>query len=283
MLFNSIAQAVFKTGSSLLADALMSTHAHLIVVCESPSKLVMRVRSSYTQMFNHRYLRTGPLGEESFYSVELKGRRHIAAAVSYVVRNSCHHEVCANVYSYPFTSVGQYFRNNIGNFAPAADVIRGKRRSDIIRTKNRLPDGVEVMRSTGMISYDDVIDNVLVEGYFGSYRSFMYGLNRNDYDRWMHEHEADDNGLAPVTLGTVEPFLSEEKVRSILQQNLYWVKEKSLSDIELCDIIDHHYVPMYGKLSYTQFTNSEAEVVRSRLARDFHVARKQLERCLPCR
>lgn len=38
-------------------------------------------------MFNHRYLRTGPLGEESFYSVELKERRHIVAAVIYVVRS----------------------------------------------------------------------------------------------------------------------------------------------------------------------------------------------------
>ena len=55
MMFNCIAQAVFKTGSSLLAHAIMSTHVHMIAVCADPSNLGMRIRTSYTQMFNHRY------------------------------------------------------------------------------------------------------------------------------------------------------------------------------------------------------------------------------------
>ena len=177
MMFNCIAQAVFKTGSSLLAHAIMSTHVHMIAVCADPSNLVMRIRTSYTQMFNHRYKRKGTLGDKAFFCSKLEGRRHIAAAISYVIRNPYHH-------------------------------VRRKK-SDIIRIKNHLPDDVDVLRSTGMISYDDVVDSVLVEGYFGSYRAFLFGLNRNDYERWMREQEEDDDGLPPVTLGTVEAFLPD--------------------------------------------------------------------------
>ena len=113
MMFNCIAQAVFKTGSSLLAHAIMSTHVHMIAVCADPSNLVMRIRTSYTQMFNHRYKRKGTLGDKAFFCSKLEGRRHIAAAISYVIRNPYHHEVCANLYSYPFSSVNQYFKNKI--------------------------------------------------------------------------------------------------------------------------------------------------------------------------
>ena len=281
MMFNCIAQAVFKTGSSLLAHAIMSTHVHMIAVCADPSNLVMRIRTSYTQMFNHRYKRKGALGDKAFFCSKLEGRRHIAAAISYVIRNPYHHEVCANLYSYPFSSVNQYFKNKIQSFSPVTEAVFRRKKSDIIRIKNHLPDDVDVLRSTGMISYDDVVDSVLVEGYFGSYRAFLFGLNRNDYERWMREQEEDDDGLPPVTLGTVEAFLPDREVQLILKQNQHWVNEKRVSDIELCDIIDHQCVPRYGKVSYVQLSHSEVDDVRQSLADALRVSQGQLERCLP--
>ena len=281
MMFNCIAQAVFKTGSSLLAHAIMSTHVHMIAVCADPSNLVMRIRTSYTQMFNHRYKRKGALGDKAFFCSKLEGRRHIAAAISYVIRNPYHHEVCANLYSYPFSSVNQYFKNKIQSFSPVTEAVFRRKKSDIIRIKNHLPDDVDVLRSTGMISYDDVVDSVLVEGYFGSYRAFLFGLNRNDYERWMREQEEDDDGLPPVTLATVEAFLPDREVQLILKQNQHWVNEKRVSDIELCDIIDHQCVPRYGKVSYVQLSHSEVDDVRQSLADALRVSQGQLERCLP--
>lgn len=284
MMFNCIAQAVFKTRSNLLAYSVMSTHLHLVCECDSPPDLVKRMRSSYTQMFNHRYCRKGALGEESFFSDRLEGRRHITTAISYVVRNPLHHEVCANPYAYPFSSVGQYFKNSMEKFAPCdVDMDRkGRSKSDIIRRKNVLPEDVGFGGRSGMISMDDVVKNVMVEGYFGSYRAFVYGLSRNDYEKWAKEQYEDNVSVSPVTIKTIEPFLSEEEVASIMKQNQHWLKEKRMTDIELCDIIDRTYIPRLGKSGYAQLTAREADAVRKQLLRVYQakISFKQLDRCL---
>lgn len=284
MMFNCIAQAVFNTRSNLLADSVMSTHVHIICECDNPSDLVKRIRSSYTQMFNHRYCRKGALGEESFFSYRLEGRHHITTAISYVVRNPLHHEVCANPYAYPFSSVGQYFKNSMEKFAPNdADTDgKGRSKSDIIRRKNVLPKDVGFWGQSGMISMDDVVDNVMVEGYFGSYRAFSYGLSRNDYDKWVKEQYEDEVTVNPVTIRTIEPFLSETQVASILKQNYHWLKEKRMTDIELCDVIDRTYIPRLGKSGYAQLTAGEGDLIRKQLLQVFQsrISTKQLYRCL---
>lgn len=284
MMFNCIAQAVLKTRSNLLAYSVMSTHVHIVCECDSPSDLVKRIRSSYTQMFNYRYCREGALGEESFFSDVLEGRRHVTTAISYVVRNPLHHEVCANPYAYPFSSVSLYFKNSLDRFSPDAGhaEVEGRCRSDIIRKKNVLPENVGLLEQSGMIRMDDVVDNVMVEGYFGSYRAFMYGLSRNDYEEWSEEQYEDNVGSGPVTIKTIEPFLSEGEVTSILKQNYHWLKEKRMTDIELCDIIDRTHLPRLGKSGYAQLTAREADAIRRHLLQIFktRVSSNQLERCL---
>ena len=66
-----------------------------------------------------------------------------------------------------------------------------------------------------------------------------------------------------------------------MKQNQHWVNEKRVSDIELCDIIDHQCVPRYGKVSYVQLSHSEVDDVRQSLADALRVSQGQLERCLP--
>lgn len=284
MMFNCIAQAVFKTQSNLLAYSIMSTHTHIICECFSPSDLVKRIRSSYAQMFNHRYCRRGSLGDESFFCDRLEGRCHVTTAISYVVRNPLHHEVCANPYAYPFSSVGQYFKSKLDRFSLSGDDAVGKvrSRSAIIRKQNILPDEVGVYSDSGMIKMDDVVDNVMVEGYFGSYRSFMYGLSRIDYEKWTEEQSEDNVTVTPVTIRTIEPFLSDDEVASILKQNHHWLKEKRITDIELCSIIDKTYVPRFGKSGYAQLMPKDVSVIRKQLlqAFQFRISSKQLDRCL---
>lgn len=284
MMFNCIAQAMLKTQSNLLAYSIMSTHVHIICECFSPSDLVKRIRSSYVQMFNYRYCRRGSLGEESFFCDSLEGRRHVTTAISYVVRNPLHHEICANPYAYPFSSIGQYFKNTLDSFSTGGGDAVGKvrSRSDIIREKNILPGDVSVSSDSGMIRMDDVVDNVMVEGYFGSYRSFMYGLSRNDYGKWEEEQRDDNVAMEPVTIRTIEPFLSDDEVASILKQNHHWLKEKRFTDIELCDAIDKTYIPRVGKSGYAQLTTKEVEVIRKQLLQifQFRISFKQLDRCL---
>lgn len=285
MMFNCIAQAVFNTGSNLLAHSIMSTHVHLICESGDASGLVKRIRSSYTQMFNHRYRRAGRLGEESFFCDRLEGRHHITAAISYVMRNPWHHEVCANPYAYPFSSIGQYFKNSLDRFLPmAGSDIRKNSKSDIIRDKNIIPGHIKVSLSSGMIRVCDVIDSIMVEGYFGSYRAFIYGLSRNDYEKWEKEQCSDNVAAMPVTIRTVEPFLSEDKVVAIMRQNPHWLKEKRITDIELCDIIDHSYIPRLGKSGYAELTEKEIYSIRRHLFKSLSmkVSSNQLDRCLPC-
>lgn len=284
MMFNCIAQAVLKTRSNLLAYSVMSTHVHMVCECESPSDLVKRIRSSYTQMFNHRYGRKGTLGEESFFRDQLEGRRHVTTAISYVVRNPLHHEVCANPYAYPFSSVSQYFKNSMDRFAPDFGNTGGKGvcKSDIIREGNVLPENVCFWRQSGMIRMEDVVDNVMTEGYFGSYRAFMYGLSRSDYERWSEEQYEDNVDLAPVTIRTIEPFLSENEEASVLRQNYHWSKERRMTDIELCDLVDRTCRLRLGKSGYAQLTAREAESVRRQILQACKsiVSSKQMDRCL---
>ena len=52
-LFNCIAQGIINTNSKLLSYSIMSNHVHLGAITDKSSGLVQRIRSSYTQMFNH--------------------------------------------------------------------------------------------------------------------------------------------------------------------------------------------------------------------------------------
>lgn len=144
MLFNCVAQATIGTGAQLLAYAIMSTHVHLIVITEQPAAYIQRIRSSYTQMFNRRYRRKGTLGEPSFYSVELIGRRHVTAAISYVLRNPVHHELTSNPYDYEFSSIGLYFRKETRRPENMRPKKAAKPFATIIRRDNRqrLPEGL---------------------------------------------------------------------------------------------------------------------------------------------
>ncbi|MBO8465110.1 MAG: hypothetical protein IAB93_03830 [Bacteroidetes bacterium] len=76
--------------------------------------------------------------------------------------------------------------------------------------------------------------------------------------------------------------MSDDEVASILKQNHHWLKEKRITDVELCDIIDSTYVPHLGKSGYAQLTTKEADVIRKQLlqAFQFRISSKQLDRCL---
>lgn len=56
--FNCLAEAAFVTDSKLLADGLMSTHWHSIVLADDPQGFVHRKRYAYARFFNAMYGRT---------------------------------------------------------------------------------------------------------------------------------------------------------------------------------------------------------------------------------
>ena len=246
MLFNCIAQATIGTDAQLLAYAIMSTHVHLIVITEHPAAYIQRIRSSYTQMFNRRYRRKGTLGEPSFYFVELIGRRHVTAAISYVLRNPVHHELTSNPYDYEFSSIGLYFRKETRRPEGTRPKKAAKPFVAIIRRDNRqrLPEGLIFDDETGQIEPSQLVNSAVVEGFFGSYAAFDYGLQRRDYQVWETEQLQDRDGM------------------------------------DVCALVDEKYVPGYGKKSYAQLTDSEKVAIADSIRRQYGVGKAVLSRCL---
>lgn len=280
MLFNCIAQGCIKHNDLLLAFAIMSNHVHIVSMNCNPVPFVKTIRSSYTQMFNSRYGRTGALGDKSFFNNELSGRHHIAAAISYVMRNPMHHEVCANPYSYPFTSINCYFRNTIEKQASnVAKTTKRRGLPKLVRGNNRIPKEYPFYLS-GQIIPDNIINSHIVEGYFGSYYSFHYNMHRKNFFEWYNEQSLDKNDLTPISLKTIEPHLSISEIKRIDSSNYGWLKEKRLSDTELCEIIDQKYVPMFHKDSYFHLSQKEREFIANELKKLYKISPNQLSRCL---
>lgn len=205
-LFNSMAQAAINTGSMLVTYNIMSNHLHLALITSDTGRFMQRLRSSYTQMFNDRYRRTGMLGDPHYFVLELKGRHHVTAALSYILRNPSHHRLCANLFAYPYSPVLLYFNNHMSHIFNPDNDISDARSLRTIRRKNHIPGNVRFDVS-GMLDMAAVTNTEILEGYFGSYKAFQYGLVRTDYDRWEEEQANDRLGAAPVTLASMEPHL----------------------------------------------------------------------------
>ena len=135
-----------------------------------------------------------------FYSVELIGRRHVTAAISYVLRNPVHHELTSNPYDYEFSSIGLYFRKETRRPENMRPKKAAKPFATIIRRDNRqrLPEGL-IFDETGQIEPSQLVNSAVVEGFFGSYAAFDYGLQRRDYQVWETEQLQDRDGQSAIT------------------------------------------------------------------------------------
>ena len=60
---NCLVLAAYKTESSILAYAFMSTHVHLCIKTSNPYKVMTIYRYAYTRYFNNKYHRRGKLGD----------------------------------------------------------------------------------------------------------------------------------------------------------------------------------------------------------------------------
>ena len=74
--FNCFAIALHKTNSTGLVEAIMSTHIHTLVQTNSPKEFMMCLRQMYTMYFNKKYGRSGKLGENLHFTMEVVGYLH---------------------------------------------------------------------------------------------------------------------------------------------------------------------------------------------------------------
>ena len=84
-----LADAVGRFGIEIHAYCLMTNHFHLVVHCPigGLSRAMQSVERRYTQSYNERYRRDGPLFRGRFHSVDITTNEQLARLTRYVHRN----------------------------------------------------------------------------------------------------------------------------------------------------------------------------------------------------
>lgn len=133
-----------------------------------------------------------------------------------------------------------------------------------------------------MILQDDIIDVRYVEELYVTPRSYLYMMNRYSDEKWMKEQLEEDPLLPAVTLDMIEQASLDESVEHMKSNEHGRVNLSSMTDLELCGIIDNEYVPLYGKSSVYHLTDGEKAEVGNKLWIRFRrsVSEKQIRRCL---
>lgn len=286
-----LAQTSISTASQILAYAVMSTHVHLIILTDSPSDFLKRLRHSYTTSFNHKYFRKGTLGEKNYYGIRLKGIEHITAAISYVLRNPVHHNVATNPFSYPYSTANLYFRSDMekivnevtyGNTVSKRIGIDRKNwnNSECLYRKAACLKGIVSFLDTGGVDPLSFVEVGMVENYFGTYNAYQYNLHRRDYQDWKRAQLESDSDESPITIARIEPWMNQKQVADFEKKPSRWHKEEQISDIELCSEIDKEILRLH-KSSYVHLSREEKIAISTkiRMQHPYAIKSEQFARC----
>ena len=242
---NCFAVAVVRTESRALADAVMSSHDHFCAQTDNISELAYLRRNAYTRYFNTKYGRKGRLGEKEQFVIELRGVRHVTAAVSYVNRNPLHHGICPTPFGYRFCSSNSVFQSELGK-GYSGPFLSPSKRYRYLPGNVTLPESFR-MDASGMVLQEDIIDVRYVEELYVTPRSFLYMMNRYSDEKWIG-----------------------------------WTNMSALTDIELCTIIDTKYVPRCGCTSIYGLSERQKHRIGNDLWAKYgrRTTEKQIRRCL---
>lgn len=277
-LFNCLAISTYETDSVLLADAEMSSHLHIGIRTEHPDEVMARAWLLYTRYFNHRYKRSGTLGEKAPFIMELSGIYHILAAICYILRNPLHHGLSPTPFGYQFSSANIYFRKELGKFH-TEELLPIKSYYKYLPRLSSYPPDFKLTKS-GIYLRESVIDVAEVENMFVTPRSFMYYMNRLSGEEWKAEQEKDKNMTPPVTLDIIEEGIGIQSLERMMINENGRSNYKSMSDIELCSIIDNEITKDLGKSSVYEMTVTEISNALRFLRQKYPVSESQIQRCL---
>lgn len=277
---NCFAVAVHRTESRALADAFMSTHDHSCVQTDDVKQVSFIRKNAYTRYFNAKYERKGRLGEQDCFITELEGVRRIVAAVSYVNRNPLHHGLTSTPFGYKYCSANAVFRKELGKEAVEPATNQQIRHRFLPRNCS-LPDTFHIDES-GMILQEDIIDVRYVEELYVTPRSYLYMMNRFSDEKWMKEQLEEDPLRPAVTLEMIEQASLDDPVDQMKSNEHGRVNLSSISDLELCGMIDNDYVPRLRKRSVYHLTDGEKAYIGNKLWSQYrrNVSEKQIRRCL---
>lgn len=276
--FNCFALTLYKTGSTGLAEAFMATHTHQLVQTECPDEFMHNCRKSYSTYFNHKYQRSGRLGEKMHFSMEVTGHHHLMAAISYVLRNALHHGVAPIPYAYPHCSANAFFRKEMGKFLEERILPANKYYRHIGR-RAEFPDSYR-MNEHGVFLRESVLDVPQVENLFVTPLSFNYYMTRKSSEEWDKEQSKDGEGISPINLDLIEKGVNIHRLDRMLIFENGKADYRKMSDIELCTKLDELARMRFGRHSVYQLTQSEKVSIAEELYRTHHLSEAQIRRCL---
>ena len=276
--FNCFALALYKTGSTGLVEAFMSTHTHQLVQTCDPRGFMYAFRQSYSTYFNHKYQREGRLAEENHFPIEIIGHHHTIAAASYALRNAVHHGIAPTPYAYPHCSANAIFRKEMGKFIQYP-ILPQKSYYRYIGKDAEYPDNYK-MSASGVFLRESVLDIPQMEAHFGTPRAFNFYMTRKSSEEWEAEQQKDANGLPPVNLISIERGVSLQSADQMHFFEAGKTDYRKASDMELCTELDMLSRNRYGKHSVYQLSLKEKQEIAEQLYRRRHLSEAQIRRCL---
>lgn len=276
--FNCFALALYKTGSTGLVESFMSTHVHKLVQAHDPKDLMFNFRNPYAKYFNKKYGRSGRLGEDIHFTLEVVGHHHTIAAASYILRNALHHGVAPLPFAYPHCSANAIFRKEMGKFHDEA-LLPTKSYSKFLGRYAEYPDSYK-MTASGVFTRESVLDIPQIEALYGTPRAFNFHMSRKSSEEWEAEQQKDANSLPPINLLSIERGVNMHDESKMLIFESGKADYRSLSDIDLCTELDALARNRYGRQSVYQLTLKEKQSIAEHLYRVRHLSESQIRRCL---
>lgn len=277
MAINYLALTALNTNSHILADALMSNHIHLIVMTENPEEFSRRFRIHYVKYFNHKYSRHGSLGEQGAFSLKIEGDRHAVAAISYVLRNGLHHGQAATAFAYKYTSIKEYFTEQMGFERYHGSILNSSEMRKALKKWHNVPDHY-VMSSEGVFLRHSFEEITLVEMLYVSAKSFQFYTRGNTENMWAKDQENDNTGK-PIELSSIEdPRVYKSEDLFINECRRF--DQKKMDDFQVCHLIDSILLKKFKVSSIYVLWESAKEDIFKDLIYNYCISGKRAQRCL---
>ena len=177
-----------KLGVRIFAFCVMSTHLHTIVQTENIESFISTLNSLYIRHFAATYNIHG--SNMVFTSNALKDQDYITSAIEYVLRNPVHHNVAANAFEYPYSSIRlpypeifnppkRYWDEGIcieKNIKHTHELSMREIKSVFGRFT---PNNDWLIKDSKLILPECYVDNSLIKEIYRTFRAYLYGMTQN--------------------------------------------------------------------------------------------------------
>lgn len=279
MFVNLMALRGFSCDTAILASAEMSNHIHLNVFSSDPVRFGSSLRMSYTKYLNHKYGRTGRLGEPGLFILPVKGINHQIVVDNYILRNALHHGASSSAWGYEWCSTREMFAEEFGRGQRTNIITDRKTMESFLPRHSSFPDNW-MMDEKGVFLRSCFMEIRQVEQFYVTPRNFLFQMNRLTDESWNRDQEKDGTGRI-IQLEDLEAGYGKADIASMLKnENGRNFRNDRLQDLDVCQLIDKKMLKKYHVLSVYNLTSRQKDAIARQLLYDYHLPEKQVRRCL---